>query len=267
MIRKPAVAGHFYPSSQDELSHTVETFTDDREDKESAIGIISPHAGLIYSGAVAGAVYSSIKIPHTLILLGPNHTGMGKPVSMMMSGSWKIPTGTLDIDETLAAALKDRCHLITEDAMAHAMEHSLEVQLPFILKYSSDVQIVPVIMMTDSLDDCRVVGEALADVIKEAGYSVTIVASSDMSHYESDAVARVKDRSAIDQVIEMAPAGLFNTVRNENISMCGVVPVTTMLYASKRLGAVESRLIKYMTSGEVSGDYDYVVGYAGMIIR
>ncbi|UCE72170.1 MAG: AmmeMemoRadiSam system protein B, partial [Nitrospiraceae bacterium] len=102
MIRKPAVAGHFYPSSQDELSHTVETFTDDREDKESAIGIISPHAGLIYSGAVAGAVYSSIKIPHTLILIGPNHTGMGKPVSMMMSGSWKIPTGTLDIDETLA---------------------------------------------------------------------------------------------------------------------------------------------------------------------
>jgi hypothetical protein len=122
-------------------------------------------------------------------------------------------------------------------------------------------------MMTDSLDDCRIVGEALADVIKEADYSVMIVASSDMSHYETDEAARAKDKSAIDQIIDMAPVGLFNTVRNEKISMCGVVPVTSMLYAANRLGAVEARLIKYMTSGEVSGDYDYVVGYAGLIIR
>lgn len=267
MIRKPAVAGHFYPASRDELSDSVDAFIDDREEKESAIGIVSPHAGLMYSGAVAGAVYSSVQIPHTLILIGPNHTGMGKPVSMMMSGSWKMPTGTIEIDENLAIAMKERCPIVEEDAMAHAMEHSLELQLPFILKYSSDVQIVPLVMMTDSLDDCRIVGEALADVIKEADYSVMIVASSDMSHYETDEAARAKDKSAIDQIIDMAPAGLFNTVRNEKISMCGVVPVTSMLYAANRLGAVEARLIRYMTSGEVSGDYDYVVGYAGLIIR
>jgi AmmeMemoRadiSam system protein B len=220
----------------------------------------------MYSGAVAGAVYSRIKLPRTFILLGPNHTGIGNPVSIMSSGRWQMPTGELEIDEPLAAELKGHAELIEEDGKAHVMEHSLEVQMPFILHFSGGVRIVPVIMMTDSLDICKTLGQSLAEVIRESTYPVTIVASSDMSHYVTDAVARPTDKRAIERMLAIDPEGLYQTVREEAISMCGVVPVTTMLYAARELGADKADLVKYMTSGEVSGDYNYVVGYAGMII-
>jgi AmmeMemoRadiSam system protein B len=267
MIRQPAVAGQFYESSPSRLTRQVDEYLEADVEKESAIGVVSPHAGLMYSGRVAGAVYSRIKIPRTFIMLGPNHTGLGSPVSLMSSGAWHMPTGELKIDNSLAGKITEHSEVITEDNLAHQMEHSLEVQLPFILRFSSDVSIVPVIMMPVPLDTCRVVGEALADAIKGSDYSVTIIASSDMSHYETDAAARKKDRKAIDRVIAMDPAGLYKTVRDENISMCGVVPVTTMLFAARKLGASKAALVKYMTSGEVSGDYDYVVGYAGIIVK
>ena len=267
MIRKPAVAGQFYESSHSRLTRQVNNFLEADAEKESAIGIVSPHAGLMYSGRVAGAVYSRIKMPRTFILIGPNHTGLGQPVSLMSSGVWHMPTGELKIDGDIAAELKKASDFISEDSLAHQMEHSLEVQLPFILHYSSDVSIVPLTMMPVPLDVCRAVGEAIADAIKKSAYAVTIIASSDMSHYVSDTVARKKDRKAIDRVIAMDPAGLYNTVRDEDISMCGVVPVTTMLFAARKLGASEAALVKYMTSGEVSGDYDYVVGYAGVIVK
>jgi AmmeMemoRadiSam system protein B len=266
MKRKPAVAGQFYTTSPTGLSEQISGFTQTGLDKESAIGIVSPHAGLIYSGEVAGAVYSRVRMPHTVILIGPNHTGLGRPVSIMSSGSWQMPTGEFMIDEKLAERLKEKAGFIEDDAIAHTMEHSLEVQLPFILHFSQDLMIVPIIMMIDSLDICRQTGEAIADVIKEAGYPVLIAASSDMSHYETDTEARRKDKMAIDQVLDMDPEGLYGTVINENISMCGVIPVTTMLYAAKKLGAKSATLVKYMTSGETSGDYDHVVGYAGIII-
>jgi AmmeMemoRadiSam system protein B len=267
MIRKPAVSGQFYESSPTRLTRQVNDFLEADSEKESAIGIVSPHAGLMYSGRVAGAVYSRIKMPQTFILIGPNHTGLGQPVSLMSSGVWHMPTGELKIDEDLAGALKKGSDIISEDSLAHSMEHSLEVQLPFILHFSSDVSIVPVIMMPVPLAVCRLVGEAIADMVKKSDYPVTIIASSDMSHYVTDSAARKKDRKAIDRVIAMDPEGLYNTVRDEDISMCGVVPVTTMLFAAKKLGASEAALVKYMTSGEVSGDYDYVVGYAGLIVR
>lgn len=267
MIRKPAVAGQFYESSPSRLTRQVNGFLEADAKKESAIGIVSPHAGFMYSGRVAGAVYSRIKMPRTFVLIGPNHTGLGQPVSLMSSGVWQMPTGELKIDEGLAGELKRCSDIVVEDSLAHRMEHSLEVQLPFILQYSSDVSIVPVTMMPVPLDVCRLVGEAIADAVKKADYAVTIIASSDMSHYISDSAARKKDRKAIDRVIAMDPAGLYNTVRNEDISMCGVDPVTTMLFAARELGASEAGLVKYMTSGEVSGDYDYVVGYAGIIVR
>ncbi len=267
MIRKPAVAGQFYPSSSLKLSEQVNGYIETDAVKESAIGIVSPHAGLIYSGRVAGAVYSRIQFPNTFILVGPNHTGVGKTVSIMSSGSWQMPTGELRIDNNLANKIKLKARVIEEDSLAHTMEHSLEVQLPFILHFSSLVKIVPITMMTDSLENCRLVGEALAEVIKDTKYPITIVASSDMSHYVSESTARSKDKKAIDRVMAMDPKGLYDTVRKEGVSMCGVIPVTTMLYAAKKLGAKETALVKYMTSGDVSGDYDYVVGYAGMVIK
>lgn len=267
MKRQPAVAGQFYPSSPAKLTEQVRGYIDKDVVKENTIGIVSPHAGLMYSGAAAGAVFSKIKFPHTFILVGPNHTGLGSLVSIMLSGEWQMPTGELEINENIARKIRERSDIIEEDVLAQSMEHSLEVQLPFILYYSSDVKIVPIVMMADSLEICRSTGEAIADAVKESKDPVTIVASSDMSHYVTDSMARKKDKKAIDRILALDPEGLYNTVRKENISMCGFMPVTTMLFAALKLGAREAELVKYMTSGEVSGDYDYVVGYAGMIIR
>ncbi|RJQ53438.1 MAG: AmmeMemoRadiSam system protein B [Nitrospiraceae bacterium] len=267
MKRKPAVSGQFYPSSPSKLTEQVRGFIQETAVKDSVIGIVSPHAGLMYSGAVAGAVFSRIKFPHTFILVGPNHTGLGSPVSIMSSGEWQMPTGELKIDSDIAEKIIKRSCVMEEDARAHTAEHSIEVQLPFILYYSSDVRIVPIVMMGESLETCREVGGTLADVIKEAEYPVTIVASSDMSHYVSDPAARSKDKKATDMVLALDPEGLYSAVGKEGITMCGFMPVTTMLFAARKLGAQKAELVKYMTSGEVSGDYDYVVGYAGMIIR
>jgi AmmeMemoRadiSam system protein B len=267
MKRKPAVAGQFYSASSSGLSKEVQKYIQVSPVKEKAIGVVSPHAGLIYSGSVAGAVYSRIEFPHTFILLGPNHTGLGKPLSIMTRGEWEIPTGSLRIDETLARKILKHSGIIEEDSFAHSMEHSLEVQIPFIIHFSSDVKIVPVTMMTNSLDHCRLVGETMADAIKDTEYSITIVASSDMSHYEADSVARTKDKKAIDRILSLDPEGLYQIVVKEGISMCGFIPATTMLYAAKKLGAKDATLVKYMTSGDVSGDYGYVVGYAGIIVK
>jgi AmmeMemoRadiSam system protein B len=259
MKRKPAVAGQFYPASPSDLSRQVEGFITPDAEKEDAIGIVSPHAGLIYSGRVAGEVYSRVRMPHTVILIGPNHTGIGRPVSIMSSGSWQMPTGELNIDEQIAGRLKEKSGLIEEDATAHAMEHSLEVQLPFILHFSQEVMIVPIML-------CRQVGEAIAEVINESNYPILIAASSDMSHYETDTIARRKDNMAIEKILDMDPEGLYATVINEHISMCGILPVATMLYAAKKLGAKGAKLVKYTNSGEVSGDFGQVVGYAGVIV-
>lgn len=267
MKRKPAVSGQFYSSSSSVLAIQVKGFIQANAEKAHAVGIVSPHAGLIYSGAVAGAVFSKISFPRTFILIGPNHTGLGSPVSIMSSGTWQIPTGELKINNDLAKTIVEHSDIIEEDTLAHAMEHSLEVQLPFILYYSSDVGIVPIAMMSGSLETCRMVGETLAYAVKAAGYPVTIVASSDMSHYVPDSTARAKDRKAIERILDLDPEGLYNTVRKEGITMCGFIPVTAMLFAAELLGAKKAELVKYMTSGEVSGDYDAVVGYAGIIIR
>jgi len=267
--RKPAVAGQFYSSDASELSEEVGAYIKPGIKKERAIGVLSPHAGLMYSGKVAGAVFSRIEFPETFIIISPNHTGLGSSVSIMTSGEWQMPTGDLTIDEDLAGKITGLCGVAGADpsGLAHLMEHSIEVQLPFILHISKDVRIVPVTLMTDSLDTFRMLGEAIADAVKDAGYSVTIVASSDMSHYEEETVARSKDKKAIDMILALNPEGLYNTVKKEGISMCGYGPATTMLYAANRLGASKAELIKYMTSGDVNRDYSQVVGYAGMIIK
>lgn len=259
MIRKPAVAGSFYSSSQSDLTEEVNSYVVHDAVKVKAIGIVSPHAGLMYSGAVAGAVYSRIKFPSTFIILSPNHTGLGSAVSMMASGKWQLPTGSLKIDEGLAKKILKASSLVEEDTLAHAMEHSIEVQLPFIIHFSSEVNIVPITMMSDSAATCRILGEALADAVLDTDYPVTIIASSDMSHYEEASVAKGKDSMAIKKILSLDANGLYETVKKEHISMCGYAPVTAMLHAANKLGAKEASLIKYMTSGDVSGDYASVV--------
>lgn len=266
MRRKPAVAGQFYHETAAKLSNQVQQFVIPNLPKEHAIGIVSPHAGLIYSGAVAGEVYSRIAFPETFFLIGPNHTGLGAGVALMPQGEWEIPTAVFQIDERLARRVLSNIPLASDDSQAHIFEHSLEVQLPFIAYFSKDVKILPMIVGSVGLEECRLLGEGIAKSIKETGSRVVIAASSDMSHYVSDSTAKKKDRMAIDKIIAMDPEALYSVVRKEQISMCGYLPATIMLFAARALGASTARLVRYATSGEVSGDYDHVVGYAGVIV-
>jgi hypothetical protein len=185
----------------------------------------------------------------------------------MASGEWEIPTGVFCIDEKISYKISMYVPIVTKDTKAHMFEHSLEVQLPFIAYFSKEAKIVPIIILSATVEECRVIGEGIARAVKDIGSSVVIVASSDMSHYVPDDIARKKDGKAIDRILSLDPEGLYETVEKERISMCGYIPVTTMLYAAEALGAQSARLIKYTTSAEVSGDYDHVVGYAGIVLR
>jgi len=265
--RAPAVAGQFYHGTASKLTAQVEQYVNKNTKREKAIGVVSPHAGLVYSGPVAGAVFSAIEFPETFVLLGPNHTGLGAKISLMESGQWEIPTGTFLIDEGISFKIAKSVPFVDKDSRGHMFEHSLEVQLPFIAYFSPSVKIVPISILTASVEECRILGEAIAAAVTSAGNSVVIVASSDMSHYLPDSVAREKDARAIRKILDLDPEGLFGTVVSEKISMCGYLPVTTMLFAAKALGAQSAKLIGYATSGEVSGDYDRVVGYAGIAVR
>jgi MEMO1 family protein len=266
MLRKPAVAGQFYAESSDLLRSQVEQYVEKTSVNESARVLICPHAGLIYSGPVAGAVYSRVRLPEHVLLIGPNHTGLGPPVSVYGDGSWNMPNGVVPIDRDLASRLLERCRSAERDTEAHRFEHCLEVQLPFLQYFRSQLAILPVILMSTRLDVCRELGEAMASVIREASEPVLMIASTDMSHYEPDAVAREKDRWAIDKILALDPVGLHRIVREKQISMCGFAPTVAALFAAVRLGASRASLIKYMTSGETSGDYSRVVGYAGIVI-
>ncbi|MBI5634291.1 MAG: AmmeMemoRadiSam system protein B [Nitrospirae bacterium] len=266
MHRTPAVAGRFYDGTSAGLRKQVEQYVVSDQPLMDAVGIMVPHAGLIYSGSVAGQVYSSISMPKTFVMLGPNHTGLGPAVSLMDNGAWEIPTGILNIDRKLAGRILQGTALAAGDSQAHAYEHSLEVQLPFIARFSAAVSIVPIAIMSASYDTCRELAEAIVKAVQGVDYPVTILASSDMSHYVSDRVARQKDKKAIEKILGLDPRGLYDTVMQERISMCGVLPATVMLIAAQLLGAKNARLINYMTSGDVSGDYDSVVGYAGIVL-
>ncbi len=270
MERSPAVSGQFYPNSPSRLNSMVESMLLDVT-PEKVIGAVSPHAGLIYSGYVAGALYSHIALPDVFILLGPNHTGLGPIASIMTEGEWVIPTARFRINHEVAEELLRRTDILTPDTKAHLFEHSLEVQLPFIAYRAHQdrrdlPEIIPIVLGPLAIEECKRLGEAISSLIRDRRLNSVIIASSDMSHYERDDLARQKDRKAIERILSLDPEGLFLTVRQERISMCGYIPSTVMLFASKGLGARNTRLIKYMTSGEVSGDYDQVVGYAGIII-
>lgn len=265
--RQPAVAGRFYPAEREALTREVEAHVDQSAEKFPVLGIVVPHAGFRYSGDVAGAVYSRVEIPDTIILLGPNHTGRGEAVAVMTEGAWFMPMGDVTIDHELAKAICDESVVAEPDSLAHQFEHSLETQLPFLQFFKKEFKIVPICLMRSKISTCKKLSEGIVRAINKLKRSVLLVASSDMTHYESHFKAGIKDRHAIEFIQSRDPAGLNETVRSENISMCGVNPVTVMLQCSESLGAREAELVKYMTSGEVSGDMDQVVGYAGMIIR
>jgi len=286
MLRHPAVAGYFYHGSAEALRKQVREFIIPDAKRVRALGVLSPHAGFLYSGPVAGAVYSGVELPDTFVLIGPNHTGLGAPLSLMAHGQWETPLGTVTIDEPLAAAILSRSSRIHEDTLAHLREHSLEVQLPFIQYFKEKFTIVPIQMLDVRLESCLEVGRAVAGAIKNRsqesgvrsqekekipesevlGHDVLIVASSDMSHYESAETAKEKDYKAIHHILDLDPEGLYRTIKDNGISMCGFGPAVAMLTACKALGATRAELIKYANSGEASGDFKQVVGYAGIVV-
>lgn len=268
-IRPPAVAGRFYPGNAQHLRAEIENLTTPQTDEETkirAIGCISPHAAYAYSGAVAGALYRRLELPRRYVILCPNHTGQGEPLAIMSQGAWRTPLGNAEIDIETAEALKAATPLLRDDAEAHRYEHALEVQIPFLQVLRPGMQFVPIAVGTSNFESLTSIGQAISLVQSKLSERVLVIASSDMNHYENDSVTRAKDRRAIDQILALNPRGLYDTVREGNISMCGYAPATIMLTAARLLGATKAELVRYATSGEVSGDRDSVVGYAGLAI-
>ena len=268
MIREPVVAGQFYPGTSATLSKALETLVDKKQAKEDAIGVVSPHAGYVYSGRVAGSVFSSINAKDTYIIMGPNHTGMGESFGLSASLAWKTPLGEVKINKKLAGAILKNSRYIKEDEASNLHEHSIEVQLPFLQFLQKDFKFVPIVISYAALDIYTQIGRSIAAAVKELELqnSVTIVASSDMTHHESQEEAKRKDSIAIDAILKLDEVRLVESVTDLGISMCGYGPTAVMIAAAKDLGAKRARLIDYRTSGDASGDYSSVVGYAGIII-
>jgi AmmeMemoRadiSam system protein B len=266
-LREPAVAGAFYPGTASSLERELQRLVAVSEERHQLLACVAPHAGYVYSGGVAGALYGHLELPRRIVVLGPNHTGVGATVAVAPHQRWLTPLGEQAVDVELARLLVERLSGGSFDENAHWREHSLEVQIPFLLARRRDVEFVPVCLSHLGLDQCLELGRELAQLIGELDEEVGLVASSDMSHYLEDEQARTLDRMAIDAALERDPKSLYQTVHREGITMCGVVPATIAIEAANRLGAADAHLVAYATSGDVSGDRSAVVGYAGICIH
>ena len=268
MIRKPAVAGAFYPSNPEDLTVMIKSMVDLERERRKVLAVISPHAGFIYSGPVAGALFSSVQFPGKYVLVGPSHRMISSKAAIMRTGTWSTPLGDIPVDSELADLMLSSSTILEEDEKAHRSEHSIEVQLPFIQYFVKHFSIVPIcIGYYISYEELEELGRAIAEGIKKCDSEALIIASTDMSHYVEQSIAQKLDSMAIQKILELNPKGLYETVTSKNISMCGFQPTTSVLVASKELGAKTASLIKYQTSGDISGNYDEVVGYAGILIE
>jgi MEMO1 family protein len=266
MKREAVVAGQFYPANPNELRATIESYIRKPDSLLDARAVVVPHAGYIYSGAVAGEVFSSVRIPDRVILLGPNHTGRGAALALAPAGEWQMPLGAAPVDAEMNRDLKVECPELQEDATAHRSEHSLEVQIPFIQMLNPDFRFCAICIRTIDFSILEALGQAMAKVIRARKGPVLLVASSDMTHYESKGDAAKQDQYAIDHILAVDPVGLYQTVLDKDITMCGFAPTVAVLTACRDLGACKGQLIRYTNSGETSGDFDRVVAYAGMTI-
>lgn len=265
MIRQPVFAGQFYPAEPESLRRDVESYLAGAgAPRETVHALLAPHAGYVYSGAVAGATYASAERPSLVLILCPNHTGAGRPIAVMNRGAWETPLGRVAIDEEMADRLLETCSGTEVDEAAHRREHSLEVQLPFLQVMGGEWSFVPICVGTGNLDALIALGEGIARAIEQGGRPTLIVISSDMSHYVPAGIAKAKDDEAIDRMLAIDPEGLHHAVREHDISMCGVAPAVAGLAAARTAGARSGRLIAYASSGDATGDYASVVSYAGL---
>ncbi len=264
MRRQPAVAGQFYSSDPVQLRKDLSSLVKISIPKMKTPGIISPHAGFVYSGRVAGKIFGQIDIPQTVLIIGPNHRGSGEPAALYPDGEWLTPLGSVAVNSHLTQLIKQHTPFVQFDTVAHELEHSLEVQVPFIQYLRPDVTISALCLGHGDYKALHEIGVGLADAVRAYGEDVLIVASSDMTHYETAESARLKDNMALDRVLSLDPEGLLNVCRSEHITMCGVVPSVVMMIAVQQLGASASEIVAYSTSGDVSGDNSKVVAYAAV---
>lgn len=276
MKRRPYVAGMFYESSPSRLRKQIEECflhrigpgkLPEKVVEHNIIGLISPHAGYMYSGPVAAHGYyilSKSKKPSTVIILGPNHSGLGAPMAVMDEGVWEMPLGDVDIDIECAKCIIDKAPIVTSDELAHRYEHSIEVQIPFLQYiYNGSFKIVPIAMLMQNFEAARILGEAIAKCAQE--HDVIVIASTDFTHYEPVEKARTKDGIAIEHILKLNAKGLYDAVIENDITMCGYGPVMALIEAVKKLGCRDAKLLKYATSGDITGDYSSVVAYASLV--
>ncbi len=267
MIRNPYVAGYFYPGQAVELHSMLAGLVDEKAPKEDAIGLLVPHAGYQYSGPVTGATISRIKLKDTFIIMGPTHSGRGKPYSVMAEGTWQTPLGNVEVDTELARAIINLTGYVEADELAHLEEHAVEVQLPFLQYFKPDIRIVPIILGGGSLDVYQKIGKGIAAAIRKVKREAVILASGDMTHYEPQKTAQDKDMQAVEAMLALDEEELTRRYKGLHITMCAYGPAACLIAAAKELGANAAELVKYMTSGDTTGDFSAVVGYAGVIFK
>ena len=266
-VRLPIGSGSFYPGSKEALRKELERLLGEKLERRKALGLISPHAGYVYSGRVMGSVFSRIDVPDTVLILAPNHTGLGAPYSIWPEGCWSTPLGDVRTDDELVHEILGSCDLIKEDKDAHSREHSAEVILPFLQYINPHVKIAVIVIRSKTYDDLKLIGKSIGAVLRKTQPDTLVIASSDMTHYETQQSANKKDTLAVTEILALREEGLYHVVHDLNITMCGIDPVISMLVCSKERMATKAELIRYETSGAVSGDYDNVVGYAGIIVE
>lgn len=268
MRRDPIVAGQFYPGDKGKWEAEVRTYLAQgkTEGQKRACLAMVPHAGYIFSGSIAGKTLAQAGLEQTVLLLGPNHTGRGEALAVWPDGQWLLPGASLGVDRDLANNILAAHPALSESYAAHTSEHSLEVILPFLWALNSNTRIVPCCVAEPAFDVLQEVGKAIARQLKGEEKPVSVVVSSDMSHFISQTEAKIKDEQAINAILELSPKKLYTIVQEQRISMCGVLPMTLGLVIANELEASEAELVEYKTSAEVTGDYNKVVGYAGMLV-
>jgi hypothetical protein len=279
-IRRPVQAGKFYPADAESLRSQIESCFVHRYGPgklpkiqkgklKTVVGLVCPHAGYVYSGPVAANSYWEIGVdgkPDTIVVLGPNHTGYGSAIALMNQGAWRTPLGDVEIDSEVANELTKETGILDVDETAHRYEHSIEVQLPFLqYMYADAFKLVPICFRMQDLVSAYEVGNALTEVL--AGRNAVIIASSDFTHYEPEAKASQKDKSALEAVLAMDTMKFMSIIESENVTACGYGPIATMMTAAKGLLATKTKLLSYRTSGDITEDRSSVVGYAAVAFK
>ena len=280
-VRRPQVASQFYEGDAEALKAQISSCflhplgpqklpqTNFLNHPRNVVGLISPHAGYMYSGPVAAHAFYELAIdgkPDTLVLLGPNHTGYGSALSIMREGAWRTPLGDVEVDSVVADAILRETSLVDVDELAHRFEHSIEVQLPFLqFLYGNTFKIVPLCYQLDDYDSVREVGSALTEALVDT--NTVVIASSDMTHYQPAKVAEAKDQAALKAVVDMDAKRFYETIQTQHISACGFAPITSLLTYVNGVGAKEAKLLSYHNSGDITGDHSSVVGYAAVSFK